>query len=100
VSLSTAIALIVIADIALIAGLVYAMAHPRRLTPHLSASETHAERQATATAAIAQTRSGELSPAPGRGRAATDRRHRHAAAGKSRRPALRLASKASSGSRP
>jgi hypothetical protein len=37
-SLSTAIAVIVLADLALIALLVYAMSHASRLTPHLPAT--------------------------------------------------------------
>jgi hypothetical protein len=49
-TLSIAIAIIVIADVALIAGLAYVMSHARHLTPHVPAGSasfapaSHAER--------------------------------------------------------
>jgi hypothetical protein len=54
-TLSLAIAIIVLADIALIAGLAYVMSHARHLTPHVSA---HATAAVPAGAALSARRAG------------------------------------------
>jgi hypothetical protein len=60
-TLSLAIAIIVLADLALIAGLAYSMSHARRLTPHVSAgvagAPATAAARATAAAPAARARS-------------------------------------------
>ena len=58
-SFSLAIALIVIADVALIAGLAFVMSRASRLTPHVSARDTGA-----ADGGLAVTAPTPLRPAP------------------------------------
>jgi hypothetical protein len=55
-TLSFAIAIIVLADIALVAGLAYVMSHVRHLTPHVSAGASAAV-PATAAPPAARTQS-------------------------------------------
>lgn len=59
-TLSLAIAIIVIADVALIAGLAYVMSHARHLTPHVAAG--------IATSAPASPAARAARPASPRGR--------------------------------